>query len=271
MSRASLLIRRAGTYLDMFLEEGGVRYYQAEHEAAYRTIEQLGYTQWNDLLDQGRAWTYDEFQNRAFLERVIPRLDLPAASATTVFEYGCGTGPAACFLAARGFQVDAVDLIPEAITLARRMANERGVRVAFHVADICALGSEPVTKRYDLVLDSYCLQSIVTDQDRSAVFSAVRARMKSGGYYLISTALRVPGRKEGHGFFYDTSSGIYYREVPAGSSADQGVEIDGHWYIPHRRHLTADALRDELVSAGFRVLGLAASDSADVVCCLDPS
>ena len=248
-----------------------MRYYHAEHEAAYRTIAQLEYTQWNDLFDQSSAWTYDDFQNRAFLERVIPRLDLPAASAPSVLEYGCGTGPAACFLAARGFRVDAIDLIPEAITLARRMAKERGVHVAFSVADICALASEAVTRRYDLVLDSYCLQSIVTDQDRGAVFSAVRARLKPSGYYVISTALHVPGRKDEPGFYYDASTGIYYREVPAGSVADYVVEIDGRWHIPHRRHLSADALRDELVSEGFHVFSLESSDPGDVVCCLGPS
>jgi len=236
------------------LEEVGVRYYQAEHESAYRKIEQLGYTQWNDLFDQSSAWTYDYFQNRTFLERVILRLDLPAASATRALEYGCGTGPAACFLAARGFQVDAIDLIPEAIS----------------VADVCALASEPVIRRYDLVLDSYCLQSIVTDQDRGAVFSAVRARLKPSGYYVISTALHVPGRKDEPGFYYDASTGIYYREVPAGSVADHVVEIDGRWHIPHRRHLSADALRDELVSEGFHVLSLESSDTGDVVCCLGP-
>ena len=257
--------------MDRFLEEVGVRYYQAEHESAYRKIEQLGYTQWNDLFDQSSAWTYDYFQNRTFLERVIPQLDLPAASAPSVLEYGCGTGPAACFLAARGFRVDAIDLIPEAITLARRMAKERDVRVAFSVADICALASEPETRRYDLVLDSYCLQSIVTDQDRGAVFSAVRARLKPSGYYVISTALHVPGRKDEPGFYYDASTGIYYREVPAGSVADHVVEVDGRWHIPHRRHLSADALRDELVSEGFHVLSLESSDSGDVVCCLGPS
>jgi 2-polyprenyl-3-methyl-5-hydroxy-6-metoxy-1,4-benzoquinol methylase len=257
--------------MDRFLEEVGVRYYQAEHESAYRKIAQLGYTQWNDLFDQRSGWTYDLFQNRTFLERVIPRLDLPAPSATRVLEYGCGTGPTACFLAARGFQVDAIDLIPEAIALGRRMAEERGVHVAFGAADICALASEPVTRRYDLILDSYCLQSIVTDQDRGAVFSALRARLKPSGYYVISTALRVPGRNDEPGFSYDASTGIYYREVPAGSVADHVVEIDGRWHIPHRRHLTADALRDELVSEGFQVLSLESSDSADVVCCLGRS
>ena len=257
--------------MDRFLEEVGVRYYHAEHESAYRKIEQLGYTQWNDLFDQSSVWTYDDFQNRAFLERVIPRLDLPVASATSVLEYGCGTGPAACFLAARGFQVQAIDLIPEAITIAKRMAKERGVHVAFSVADVCALASEPVTRRHDLVLDSYCLQSIVTDQDRGAVFSAVRARLKPGGYYVISTALHEPGRTYGPGFSYDASTGICYREVPAGSVADDVVEIDGRRHVPYRRHLSANALRDELVSNGFDVLSLESSDSADVVCRLGPS
>lgn len=242
-----------------------MRYYHEEHASAYRKIEQLGYSQWNDLFDRHGTWTYDHFQNRAFLERVIPELDLPDASEIAVLEYGCGTGPAACFLAARGFQVDAIDLIPEAIAIARQMAEERGVHVAFSVADICALASEPVTRHYDIILDSYCLQSFVTDQDRSAVFSAVRARLKPNGYYVISTAIYDPEREYEPGCF-DPATGICYREVPAGAVADHVVEIDGRSLIPHRRHLTDEALRDELVSAGFEVLSLERSASADVVC-----
>jgi hypothetical protein len=132
-------------------------------------------------------------------------------------------------------------------------------------------GQDRCARRCDLVLDSYCLQSIVTDQDRGAVFAAVRARLKPSGYYVISTALHEPGRKYGSGFYYDASTGICYREVPAGSVADQVVEIAGRWHIPHRRHLSADALRDELGSAGFHVLSLESSDPGDVVCCLGPS
>lgn len=254
-----------------------MRYYQQEHESAYREIEKHGHTQWNDLFDPLGSWTYDHFQNRAFLERVLPQLDLrhrgdPSLHSRQVaaraFEYGCGTGPAACWLAAQGWQVDAIDLIPEAIAIARKLADDRGVQVAFEVADICTLPTRPnvTTGAYDLVLDSYCLQSIVIDEDRRTVFSAVRARLKPSGYYVISTALRGPGRRTEPGFHYDASTGIYYREVPAGSVGDQVVELNGRWYVPHRRHLTADALRDELASAGFEVLSLEGSDPADVVC-----
>ena len=257
--------------LTRYLEDVGMRYYQEEHESAYRKIEQLGYTQWNDLFDQRNAWTYDHFQNRPFLDRVIPQLELPEAFATSVLEYGCGTGPAACYLAAHGFQVDAIDLIPEAITIAKRMADDRALRVSFGVADMTAMASESVTRQYDLVLDSFCLQSIVTDEDRRAVFAAVQARLKPNGYYLISTALYDSARIYGPDSHYDAVSGICYTEVADASTVDQAVEIDGRLLIPHRRHLTADALRAELVSAGFHVLNLETSDSGEVVCCRDTS
>lgn len=243
-----------------------MHYYQDEHESAYRTIEQLGLTQWNDLFDQGSVWSYDNFQNRSFLEHVIQQLDLMAESAPDVFEYGCGTGPAACFLAARGFHVDAIDLIPEAIAIARRMAEERGVRVNFRVADICALASEPASRHYDLVVDSYCLQSIVTDEDRAAIFSAVRTRLKPTGHYLISTAMHGPGRTYEPGT-YDASTGICFREVPAGTAVEHVREINGRWYIPHRRHLSSDALLGELTAAGFQVLSLNRSDDGGNVVC----
>lgn len=245
-----------------------MRYYHREHEAAYRRIVQLGHTQWNDLFDHSGTWTYDNFQSRGFLERAIPQLELPAPSATRVLEYGCGTGPAACFLAARGLHVDAIDLIPEAIEIGRRMADERGVRVEFSVADVCSLESTPVTEPYDIVLDSYCLQSIVTDEDRSALFAAVRERLKPSGYYLISTALYVPGRRDEPGFHYDAATEIYYQQVSVGDVADQTVEIDGHRFAPHRRHRSSDALRAELVAEGFLVLSLDDSvlGAADVIC-----
>ncbi|MEV6284398.1 class I SAM-dependent methyltransferase [Kribbella sp. NPDC051770] len=234
-----------------------MRYYQAEHESAYRELARRGQTQWNDLFDG--PWTYDDFQNRAFLERVLPQLGFSSPTGLRVLEYGCGTGTAACFLAARGFRVDAVDLIPEAIEIGRRMATERGVDVRFSVGDICT-GGLPSGTTYDLVLDSYCLQSIVTDEDRGALFSAVRARLKPDGYYVISTAIRTPDRRTAPGHHYDESTGIEYRESGAGEQLGERA------WVPHRRHLTPDALRAELAAAGFQVLVLDASDTADLVC-----
>src|SRR3954452_19619349 len=105
--------------------DGCVRYYYGEHEAAYRRLREEGMSQWSDLF--GETENFDAFPNRGFLEDALARLELRSPAEVDVLEYGCGTGPAACFLAARGFQVDAVDLIPEAIMLAQRFAGERGL------------------------------------------------------------------------------------------------------------------------------------------------
>lgn len=232
----------------------------------YQRIQQEGKNKWADLFGEGRTQDFEAFPNRGFLSDVLPRLDLPSPAGVDVLEYGCGTGPAACFLAARGFQVDAIDLIPRAITLARRLAQERGIDVSFSVQDMCALANEPVSKRYDLIVDSFCLQSIVTDADRASVFTAVHARLKSNGYYLISTAMYEPERIYDPGFQYDTTTGICYEEVPDGGSSADAVEIDGTSYLPHRRHLTPVALRDELARGGFRVVSQEGPFLGDLVC-----
>jgi hypothetical protein len=36
----------------------------------------------------------------------------------------------------------------------------------------------------------------------------------------------VPGRNDEPGFYYDASTRIYYREIPAGTVADDAVQID---------------------------------------------
>ncbi|MET9271817.1 class I SAM-dependent methyltransferase [Kribbella sp. NPDC003557] len=222
-----------------------MRYYYAEHQAAYQRLEREGLTQWNDLFDEDRTDDFEAFPNRPFLERVLP--DLPPSA--DVLEYGCGTGAAACFLAARGFHVDAIDLIPEAITLARRFARERGVQVDFSVQDVCAM--PPGTKQYDVVLDSYCLQSIVTDADRSSLFTAVRDRLKPTGRYILSTAVYDPDRVYEEDFRYDAGTGICYQKTS--TPAPDAVHLDNTWHLPHRRHLHPEALRAELADNGLQV------------------
>lgn len=246
-----------------------MRYYHAEHQAAYRRIEQAGHTQWNDLFDPDSD--FDHFQNRPFLERVLPQLELPPPAGTDVLEYGCGTGPAACFLAARGFRVHAIDLIPEAIMIARRQAEQRGLKIDFAVQDVCTLAAESPARRYDVVLDSFCLQSIVTDEDRHAVFAAVRDRLKPNGYYAISTAMHDPKRDYEPGT-YDSDTGIHYQEVAkGGATADGAIMINDRWYQPHRRHLTPAALRAELIKSGFRVLRQEGALGGDLVCTVRPT
>ena len=204
-----------------------------------------------------------------------------------VLEYGCGTGASACFLAQRGFKVDGMDLIPTAIELAKQFAQEQNLDVCYEVQDICELPHEG--KKYNMVVDSFCLQSIVTDADRSNLFAAVRARLKTEGYYLISAALldedaycpeqTVIDAATGtvYGKYGDgdlrTETGIVY--IPLEELEDdsedyeEAVKIGAQWYLPHRRHLTLSALKSELEEAGFKALySNQDGDGGQMICAL---
>ncbi|MFC7621417.1 class I SAM-dependent methyltransferase [Microlunatus sp. GCM10028923] len=233
------------------------RYYEAEHVEAYRQLRREGLNQWNDLHPGERSQGYDDFETRSFLDRVLPA----DGTGLSVLEYGCGTGAAACFLAARGFAVTAVDLVPDAIAMARQFAAERGLDVRFAVQDICRW-PEP-DDRFDYVIDCFCLQSIVTDADRAAVLAGVRSRLEPGGRYLITTAMYDPARayEDDH---YDPATGVVW--VAAEPAAPDAVERAGGWWVPHRRHLTPEALRRELDQHGFTVLEQAGRLGGELVC-----
>jgi 2-polyprenyl-3-methyl-5-hydroxy-6-metoxy-1,4-benzoquinol methylase len=243
-----------------------MKYYYRQHLLGYEKIKAEGKTAWTEIHD-GKG--FDDFPSRSFLEAALPRLVFDTDEPCT-FEYGCGTGPGACFLASKGFEVDAVDIIPAAIEIARRMAKQRGLDIHYEVMDICDLPGDG--KLCDMIVDSYCLQGIVFDAERQKLFAAISTRLKSQGYYLISTAYYDEHRFRAAGFIRDKVSGaVYHRyrddcminienglvylithEKPVGF--EPILQISEMWCIPYRRHLKPEELRIELESAGFRVL-----------------
>lgn len=233
-----------------------MRYYEREHVDGYARIRSLGLDQWSDLHEDLEG--YDDFPNRPFLERVLPQIT--GGDPPQVLEYGCGTGPAACFLADRGYSVRGIDLVPDAIEIARRRAAELGVSVQFEVEDVCEWAD--ATKQYDVVLDSYCLQSIVLDPDRARVLEGVGRRLKPEGRYVLSTSMFSPHRTYGADYF-DSATGIVW--TPTTGTDGEAVRIESSWYLPHRRHQTADALRVELANAGLVVLEQSI-EGGDLVC-----
>lgn len=234
-------------------------YYEAEHFAAYDRIRREGLRQWNDLHSSDRSTSYERFDGRDFLERVLPAEAPPGCR---VLEYGCGTGAASCLLARRGFHVEAVDLVPDAIAMARQFAAERGLRVSFAVQDVCQWPE--ADGRFDYVVDNFCLQSIVTDADRERLFTAVRDRLAPAGRYLINTAMYDPVR-DYQDDRYDPSTGVVW--TPAAVEADGDVVQFGQSsYVPNRRHMTAAGLRRELQQHGFRVLSQTGHLGGELVC-----
>jgi len=242
-----------------------MKYYYREHIRGYERIRAEGKTAWNQIHG---GEEFEDFSSRAFLEWALPRLRT-LSSPPTALEIGCGTGPGACYLAEHGYRVDAIDLVPAAIEIARQQARLRGLSIHYAVQDITTLPHDG--PQYDLIVDSYCLQGIVTDADREAVFAAVRARLVPDGTYLVSSAMFDPDRFHQDECVVDEATGTVYhrygddglidpqtgivcvplREDPG--TYEGAVQVAGDWYLLSRRHHRPAALRAEIESAGFRV------------------
>ena len=256
-----------------------LEYYYPEHLQGYARVKSEGKTAWAEIHGQEG---FDNFCSRGFLEAVLPRLRFPMAHPTAL-EYGCGTGPGACFLAERGFRVHGVDLVPVAIEMARQIAAQRGLDIHYEVADVCKLPLDGT--HYDLVVDSYCLQCIVFDAERDRLFAAVRSRLRPNGYYLVSTAVldREHDKIIGDRTIEDPGTGVVYTEYGSGlidletgialrpfdaepDDYPDVVTIAGRSYLPHRRHLRPAALATELEAAGFTVTYRDERHAGSVVC-----
>jgi 2-polyprenyl-3-methyl-5-hydroxy-6-metoxy-1,4-benzoquinol methylase len=257
-----------------------MKYYYREHIDGYERVKAEGHRAWHTPLD-GKP--FDDFCSRPFLEYALPRLEL-AEARPRALEIGCGTGVGACFLAQRGFQVDAIDLIPAAIEIARKVASERQLDINYQVLDVCELPRQG--DKYDLIVGSYCLQAIVFEEERARVFAAVRGRLRPGGYYLVSTAMFDKERfrqdeivtDERTGLVYhrygdkgliEAATGIAYVELDEPPDRyERATEIAGVWHLPSRRHHRPAALKAELEAAGFSVFYQDEEHGEHVICTL---
>ncbi|MGV9502193.1 class I SAM-dependent methyltransferase [Streptomyces sp. NPDC003642] len=94
-------------------------------------------------------------------ENLVRHVEDGRAGPGRALDLGCGPGRNALYLAARGFEVDAVDLSPAALDWARDRAREAGVEgVRFHCGDAFALAGTELTGPYDLVYDSGCFHHL---------------------------------------------------------------------------------------------------------------
>ncbi len=224
-----------------------MKYYEPEHIEGYARIAAEGLSAWGQL--HGEA-TFEDSEIRGVLARVLARLSFDSLH-PKVLEYGCGTGPGACLLAERGMRVRGVDQSLLAIEIARREATKRGLTIDYRTGDVCT--DAPPGEKYDLVVDSFCLQCIVTDDDRTRLFAFVRSALKPAGRYVISSAGYSPNRDYGNARF-DPATGIAY---------------DGD--LPCRRHVTAHALVRELAVAGFTVEWHETADDGDIALIARPA
>ena len=123
----------------------------------------------------------------------LPPPEILAAAAELelgqALDLGCGFGRVAIHLARRGWSVDGVDFIPQAIEVARERAAAAGVGDAarFHIASATAL--DFLVPPYDLAVDVGCVHSF--NEEMLRAYRAELARLlRPGGRYMLFAHLR---------------------------------------------------------------------------------
>lgn len=110
----------------------------------------------------------------------------------TAVDLGCGTARAGAYLGARGWTVDGVDFVPEAIELAQARVAEAGLtdRVRLHTGSVTHMPF--LSGPYDLAIDVGCMHGL--DAGRQRAYAAEVARLvRPGGTYLLFVHLRDAG------------------------------------------------------------------------------
>lgn len=192
-------------------------------------------------------------------------------------------------MAERGWRVDGIDLVPAAIEKAREVAAERGLSIDYEVMDITQLPR--AGQLYDLVVDSYCTQGIVADDDRAKMFSAIKARLAPDGWYVSSCCVCEVERVRADIEIVDSATGKRYlrfdesglwddvaeicysvfkadRRRPAMEPQhyDGTIEINGQWYIMQRRYRRPEHLRTELAVYGLEMVHQSGAVMENCVC-----
>jgi SAM-dependent methyltransferase len=151
----------------------GLRWYRIVYGLAYR----LGLTVW---------------------QRPTPPADLialvegPTALAPgRALDIGCGTGTDTTYLATRGWNVTAIDMVPKALAAARRNATAAGVAPRFIEGDVTRMHELGAGDGYTLLLDFGCFHTLPEDR-RPAYVTSVSHAAAQGATLLLYGFGRPP-------------------------------------------------------------------------------
>lgn len=144
----------------------------------YRLMYWLGMSRW------------DTGETPPEVQEAFQTGDIPPG---VVIDLGCGTGTNVIYMAMQGRQAIGLDFVPEAISKARRKAQQAGVseRTQFQVADVTQLGKMELP-RCSFALDMGCFHGLSPDGQRRYVVGLANMLVPSGRYMLYT----LDSRKE---------------------------------------------------------------------------
>ena len=105
-------------------------------------------------------------------------------------DLGCGTGTDSVYLARAGWDVTGIDMVPEALAIARRNAAVAGVRAGLVQSDVTRL-SDIAKGSFELLLEFGCFHTLPPDQ-RPTYVERVAAVAAPGATFLLYGFARPP-------------------------------------------------------------------------------
>lgn len=118
-------------------------------------------------------------------------------------DLGCGYGRTAIYLAEREWDVDGVDFVAEALDVARRRAQAKGVAVQFHLAAIPELRF--LAPPYDLAVDVGCGHALESP-GLANYHQELKRLLRPGALFLCFARIKSPGSPEASNDFEETDS-----------------------------------------------------------------
>ncbi|MCD4819342.1 MAG: class I SAM-dependent methyltransferase [Candidatus Cloacimonetes bacterium] len=218
-----------------------MKYYFKEYEKGYQLLKKKNKSIWAELFSE--EFSFDKFDMLSFMEQALPLISIKNKHKRAL-EYGCGTGAGAYYLEQNGFIVDAIDISPTAIELAKEIANQRESKVNYILGDVCNSSLKNIN--YDLIVDNYCLQGIVTDDDRKRLFSFIHSNLSSIGYYLIGSVIFKEDRVYEDCYFDEESGKCYVEIIDKLNEYEDKIQINNKYYIPERKHPKPENLKLEV-------------------------
>lgn len=111
---------------------------------------------WDRFYRRSKGYVYGKEPAASLAEHYT---QLPVGRALDI---AMGEGRNTVFLAKKGFEVEGVDISPEAIRKAKRLAKERGAQIRTVIADLTKYQIEP--KAYEVIMVYYYLPRQMTKQ-----------------------------------------------------------------------------------------------------------
>jgi SAM-dependent methyltransferase len=155
-----------------------------------------------------------------------------------ILDLGCGTARASVFLAARGWEADGVDFVPEAIALAEERVRTAGMaaQVRLHVGSVTDLSF--LVGPYDLAIDVGCMHGF-EGADLHAYAAEVVRLVRPAGCFLLFAHLREPDQEGSTGIPDATIMNLFadtfaFETVEYGTTVVGDRQMDSAWYTLRR-------------------------------------